>query len=53
MANLAFSIGALLGTLTVSVLSAIKGAWVVAAVFGLLAVGFVMRASERYWRRPR
>jgi phosphate/sulfate permease len=53
MANLAFSIGAAFGTLTVSVLSAVKGAWVVTAVFGLLAAGFVMRATERYWRGPR
>jgi hypothetical protein len=44
MANLAFSVFAALASLTVALLSAAKGAYVVSAVFGLLAVGFVLRA---------
>jgi hypothetical protein len=48
--NLAFSVFAALASLAIAVLSAVKGAYVVTAVFGLLAVGFVIRASERSWR---
>jgi hypothetical protein len=47
MANLTFSVFAAAASLLVAVLSAVKGVWVVAAVFALLAVGFVFRASER------
>jgi hypothetical protein len=50
-ANLAFSVFAALTSLVVTVLSAAKGAYAVAAVFGLLAIGFVLRASERRWWR--
>jgi hypothetical protein len=45
MANLTFSLFAATAALTVSVLSAVKGVWVVAAVFALLVVGFLLRAS--------
>jgi uncharacterized membrane protein len=55
VANIVFSICAALAALVVSVLSAAKGAWVVALVFGLLVVGFLLRAREGYsrggWRR--
>jgi hypothetical protein len=50
-ANLAFSVFASLASLAVTVLSALKGAYAVTAVFGLLAIGFVLRASERRWWR--
>ncbi|HEV3284275.1 MAG TPA: hypothetical protein VG010_08715 [Solirubrobacteraceae bacterium] len=50
MPNLAFSVFAALASLATAVLAAVKGAYVVTAVFGLLAVGFVLRASERMWR---
>jgi hypothetical protein len=50
-ANLAFSVCAALASLAVAVLSAAKGAYAVTAVFGLLALGFVLRASERRWWR--
>jgi uncharacterized membrane protein len=50
-ANLAFSVFAALASLAVTILSAAKGAYPVTAVFGLLAIGFVLRASERRWWR--
>jgi uncharacterized membrane protein len=50
VANIVFSICAALAALVVSVLSAAKGAWVVALVFGLLVVGFLLRAREGYRR---
>jgi uncharacterized membrane protein len=50
VANIVFSICAALAALLVSVLSAVKGAWVVALVFGLLVIGFLLRAREG-WRR--
>jgi hypothetical protein len=53
MANVAFSMFAALGSLAVAVLSAVKGVWPVAALFALLAAGFLARAGERYWRRDR
>ena len=53
MANTVFSIFAGAGALAVAVLSAVKGVWPVAAVFGVLAAGFLARACERYWRRDR
>jgi hypothetical protein len=43
-ANVAFSVFAALGSAAVAVLSAAKGAYVVSAVFGMLAIGFVFRA---------
>jgi hypothetical protein len=50
MANLVFSLAAAVAALTVTVLSAVKGVWAVTAVFALLAVGFLLRAAERYWK---
>ncbi|MEA2201450.1 MAG: hypothetical protein QOI89_2046 [Solirubrobacteraceae bacterium] len=44
MANLAFSVFAALACSTVALLSLAKGAYVVGAVFGLLAIGFALRA---------
>jgi hypothetical protein len=46
MGNFLFSVGAAAASLLVAVLSAVKGVWVVAAVFGMLVVGFLLRASE-------
>ncbi len=46
IANIVFSICAALASLAVSVLSAVKGAPAVAVVFGLLFVGFLLRAHE-------
>ena len=51
IANIVFSIGAGLASLLVAVLSAVKGAPAVAVVFGLLFVGFLLRAREGYKRR--
>jgi hypothetical protein len=48
--NLAFSVFAALTSLAIAVLSAVKGVYAVTAVFGLLAIGFLLRASERRWR---
>jgi hypothetical protein len=44
-ANVAFSLAA-----AVTVLAAVKGALAVSIVFGVLAVGFLLRASETHWR---
>jgi hypothetical protein len=44
MANLTFSLCAALASLVVSILAAAKGATVVAIVWGLLCVGFLLRA---------
>lgn len=46
IANIVFSICAALASLVVSVLAAVKGAPAVAVVFGLLFVGFLLRARE-------
>jgi len=46
MANLAFSLAAAAGSLAVAILAAGKGVWIVAAIWGLLFVGFLVRASE-------
>jgi hypothetical protein len=46
MANVTFSVFAALAALLVVILSAVKGVWVVAAVFALLVVGFLLRATE-------
>ncbi len=51
IANIVFSICAGLASLLVAVLSAAKGAPAVAVVFGLLFVGFLLRAREGYRRR--
>lgn len=47
MANLVFSVCACIASAAVAALAAAKGAWVVAVVWALLAVGFAVRASER------
>lgn len=53
MANVSFSVFAAVASLLIVVLSALAGAWAVTIVFGLLAVGFAARATERRWRgRP-
>jgi uncharacterized membrane protein len=46
VANITFSVCAAAASLIVSVLSAAKGAWFVAVVFGLLVVGFLLRAHQ-------
>lgn len=51
MPNIIFSLCAALAALAISILSAAKGAWVVAIVWGLLVVGFLLRAREGYRRR--
>jgi len=53
MANTTFSACAAVACAAVAALAASSGAWVVAAVWGVLAVGFVARAAERYWRGER
>jgi uncharacterized membrane protein len=53
IANIVFSICAALASLVVSVLSAVKGAPAVAIVFGLLFVGFLLRAREGQHRARR
>jgi hypothetical protein len=54
IANIVFSICAGFASLFVSILSAAKGAPAVSVVFGLLFVGFMLRAREghRRGRRP-
>lgn len=49
-----FSLCAAAGALIVSTASAVKGRWAVAVVFGMLLVGFLVRALEgrREARRP-
>jgi hypothetical protein len=49
-ANVAFSLAAATAASAVTVLAAVKGALAVSIVFGLLAVGFLLRASETRWR---
>ena len=53
VANLAFSLCAAVAALLIAVLSAAKGQAFVAAVFGLLFVGFLLRAREGHRRRDR
>ena len=53
MANVSFSVFAASTSLLITVGAAIRGATAVAIVFGLLAVGFVARATERFWRAGR
>jgi hypothetical protein len=50
-ANLWFSLAAFAGASLVAVASGVKGRWAVAVVFGVLAVGFAVRAAE--WGRRR
>jgi hypothetical protein len=51
VANIVFSVCAGIASLTVAVLAAVKGATVVAIVWGALTVGFAARAQ--YGRRRR
>jgi hypothetical protein len=55
VANVVFSLCAALASLVIAILAAVKGAPVVAIVWGLLAVGFVARAAfgARRCRRER
>jgi len=53
VANTSFSLFAAIASVLIVTLSAIAGAWPVTVVFGLLAIGFVARASETHWRRDR
>jgi hypothetical protein len=41
------------GSVLVVILAAVAGAWAVTIVFGLLAIGFLARATETHWRRDR
>ena len=50
-ANVVFSLCAGVASLAVAVAALLKGAYVVGAVWALLAVGFFVRAN--YGRRPR
>jgi len=53
VANTTFSACAAVASAVIAALAASRGVWVVAAVWGALAVGFVARAAERYWRGER
>ena len=50
MANTAFSLFAASVRLVIVILAALAGVWAVAAVFGMLTVGFLLRATETRWR---
>jgi hypothetical protein len=50
VANIVFSLCATVGALLIAIPSAVKGRWAVAAVFALLAVGFLLRAHAGYRR---
>jgi hypothetical protein len=50
-ANLWFSLVAFAGAAAVAIASGVKGRGAVAVVFGVLAVGFAVRAAE--WGRRR
>jgi hypothetical protein len=50
VANIVFSLCATLGALLIAIPSAVKGRWAVAVVFGLLALGFLLRARAGYRR---
>jgi hypothetical protein len=53
VANLSFSVFAAVVSLLITIGAAARGATAVAIVFGMLAAGFVARATERYWRARR
>jgi hypothetical protein len=46
MVDARFSVLAGVATLLVAVLAALSGAWAVAGVFGLLTIGFTVRAAQ-------
>jgi hypothetical protein len=50
VANTAFSLFAASVSLVITVLAAVEAVWAVSVVFGLLTVGFLLRASETRWR---
>jgi hypothetical protein len=50
VANTAFSLFAASVSLVIVILAAVAGIWAVAALFGLLTVGFLLRATETRWR---
>ena len=50
VANIVFSLCATLGALLIAIPSGVKGRWPVAVIFGLLAVGFLLRARAGYRR---
>jgi hypothetical protein len=50
VANIVFSLSATVGALLIAIPSAVKGRWAVAIVFGLLAVGFLLRARAGFRR---
>jgi hypothetical protein len=47
VANTVFSLCAATGSAIVAVAAATKGLWVVTGIWSLLALGFLVRASER------
>lgn len=53
MPNIVFSLSAAAASLLIAILAAVKGAPVVALIWGLLAVGFVIRAAYGYNRGRR
>jgi hypothetical protein len=53
VANVSFSVFAAAGSLLIVLGAALAGYWVVAAVWGLLALGFIARATESRWRGGR
>ncbi|HTB70850.1 MAG TPA: hypothetical protein VK707_07720 [Solirubrobacteraceae bacterium] len=53
MANITFSLCAAAASLAIAILAAVKGASIVAVVWGLLAIGFVIRAAYGRRRRKR
>ena len=50
MADAVFSLFAASLALAVTILAAVKGAWPPAAAFGMLVVGFLLRARYSYRR---
>jgi hypothetical protein len=50
VANIVFSLCATVGALLIAIPSAVKDRWAVALVFGLLAIGFLLRARAGYRR---
>jgi hypothetical protein len=53
VANITFSLCAAAASLAIAILAAVKGASIVAVVWGLLAIGFVIRAAYGRRRRKR
>jgi hypothetical protein len=53
VANASFSVFAATASLLIVIGSALAGYWVVTAVWALLALGFIARATENRWRGGR